>query len=95
MAAHAKNVALTPELERWVDELVTSGEYRSASEVMRDGLRALKERRERHATELEEIRERIRRGVGQADRGEFVDGTLEEVVGDSFERARQRVRQAK
>jgi antitoxin ParD1/3/4 len=40
------NVSVPPELERFVQDLVASGRYRSASEVFRDGLRLL-ERAER------------------------------------------------
>ncbi|MDT8321508.1 MAG: type II toxin-antitoxin system ParD family antitoxin [Xanthomonadales bacterium] len=40
-ARNAKSIALTPQWGRWIDELVASGEYQSASEVIRDGLRAL------------------------------------------------------
>ena len=43
-ARNAKSIALTPQWARWVDDLVASGEYQSASEVVRDGLRALAER---------------------------------------------------
>jgi len=41
------NVSVTPELERFVQGLVDSGRYHSASEVFRDGLRLL-EQAERH-----------------------------------------------
>ena len=40
------NVSLTPELERFAKEQVASGDYSSVSEVVRDALRSLKERRE-------------------------------------------------
>lgn len=40
------NVSLTEELENFVNELVASGTYYSASEVVRDGLRLLKEQEE-------------------------------------------------
>jgi antitoxin ParD1/3/4 len=38
------NVSLTPELQRFIAARVASGHYRSASEVMRAGLRLLVER---------------------------------------------------
>jgi antitoxin ParD1/3/4 len=38
------NVSLTPELERLVNEKVESGMYQTASEVVREALRLLKER---------------------------------------------------
>ena len=40
----SRNVSLTPELERYVAARVASGEYRSASEVVRAALRLLRER---------------------------------------------------
>ena len=38
------NVSLTPELEQFVDGKVESGLYNNASEVIREGLRALQAR---------------------------------------------------
>ena len=38
------NVSLTPELEKLVQDKVASGLYQTASEVVREGLRLLKER---------------------------------------------------
>ena len=40
------NVSLTPELERFVNEKVCTGMYHTASEVVREGLRLLKQRDE-------------------------------------------------
>ena len=40
------NVSLTPELETLVNEKVKSGDYNSASEVVREALRLLKEQDE-------------------------------------------------
>lgn len=37
------NVSITPELERFVQKLVASGRYHSASEVFREGLRLLEQ----------------------------------------------------
>lgn len=41
------NVHLTPELERFARERVSSGGYNNVSEVVREGLRLLQDREER------------------------------------------------
>lgn len=51
------NVSLTPELEQLVQEKVASGLYQTASEVVRDALRLLKERDMRQELFLREARE--------------------------------------
>ncbi len=64
------NVSLTNELESFVDQLVESGMYYSASEVVRDGLRLLKDKEETKAARFEELRAEILRGYEQLKRGE-------------------------
>lgn len=76
------NVSLTPELEKFVGRKVESGLYNNASEVVREGLRLLKE----HDEIRLKWREQIERGWLQAQRGEFVDG------GKVFERLDKRLR---
>jgi len=68
------NVSLTEELEKLVNAKVASGRYRSASEVIREGLRLLEERDQLLELRRETLRERIREGVEQAERGELLDG---------------------
>jgi antitoxin ParD1/3/4 len=68
------NVSLTPELEQFVESRVASGRYQTASEVIREGLRLLEEREQTREAALEQLRAQLRLGVGQADRGEFLDG---------------------
>lgn len=52
MAVRASmNVSVTPELERFVQELVSTGRYHSASEVFRDGLRLLEQAERRRLLE--------------------------------------------
>ena len=84
-SSHARNVALTPELSAFVDTLVESGDYANASEVVRAGLRALKER-----SSLDEISDRITAALDQLDRGEGVTGDPAEVLGGVLEAARER-----
>ena len=58
------NVSLTPELERLVNEKVESGLYQTASEVVREALRLLKERD--HARE--QLRADVQAGFDQLAR---------------------------
>jgi antitoxin ParD1/3/4 len=76
------NVSLTPELELYVNGKVQSGMYHTASEVIREGLRLLKEREELHQQKLTDLRREIQIGIDQADQGHvspFNEATLDEV----------------
>jgi antitoxin ParD1/3/4 len=64
------NVSLTPELEKFVENKVESGLYNNASEVVREGLRLLKE----HDEIRMKWREQVERGWLQAQAGQVVDG---------------------
>ena len=64
------NISLTRELEQFVSHKVDSGMYHTASEVVREGLRLLKERDELHQSKLSELQRDITVGIEQADRGE-------------------------
>src|SRR5262249_49983208 len=66
------NVSLTPELEQFVNGKVQIGMYRTATEVVREGLRLLKEREEIHHQKLSDVRQAVQVGIHQADRGEGI-----------------------
>ena len=83
------NNSLTQELENFVTQKVESGLYHSASEVIRDGLRLMKERDELHQSRLAELRKEIAIGVDQADRGQVRPFT-EEVTARVKSRGRKR-----
>lgn len=57
------NVSLTPELEQYIQEKVSSGLYYSASEVVREGLRLLKEREQLQQIRLQELRQDVQVGL--------------------------------
>ena len=57
------NVSLTTELEGFVKSLVEKGDYYSASEVVRDGLRLVKEQEEIRNIRREELRKEVMKGV--------------------------------
>ena len=86
------NVSLTPELEKFVIKEVDSGLYQTASEVVRAGLRRLKEERETRALRartLDELETQLVQAVGSLDAGRGVNG---ETV---FRRLRKRIKEAR
>ncbi len=66
------NVSLTPELERQIEQRVASGQYTSASEVMREALRLFFRYDESRNQEIELLNRRIAEGLAQLDRGEGI-----------------------
>jgi antitoxin ParD1/3/4 len=72
------NVSLTPELAKFVEKEVESGLYQTASEVVRAGLRRLKDDRAVRLPQtpktLEELEAQLLQSIDRLDRGEGVDG---------------------
>ncbi len=66
------NVSLMPELETLVNEKVKSGNYNSASEVVREALRLLKEQDELKRIRREQLRGEVMKGVEEIRRGQGV-----------------------
>lgn len=58
-------------MEEWVQRKVGSGLYTSASEVVREALRALHERETRKSARLANLREAISAGIDSADSGDL------------------------
>jgi antitoxin ParD1/3/4 len=63
------NVSLTPELNQFIADKVESGLYSSASEVIREGLRLLKQYDEMQRVKLQQLRKDIRQGLESLDNG--------------------------
>jgi antitoxin ParD1/3/4 len=68
------NVSVGKEFEEFVKNRVASGDYASVSEVVRDGLRLLKERELVLEARLQSLRGAIQKGIDQADDGQLLDG---------------------
>jgi antitoxin ParD1/3/4 len=62
------NVSLTPELDKFVEGMVATGRYSSASEVVRAGLRILEQEQQWIAY----AKRKIEIGLQQAAEGKFV-----------------------
>jgi antitoxin ParD1/3/4 len=70
-------INLTPELESLVKDQVNSGRYRTAEDVVREGLRLLKERQELGKPDfmfetLDELEMKLREGIESLNRGEGI-----------------------
>ena len=90
-----RNVVLTERHEKVIAELVASGRYQNASEVMREGLRLIEERDLRDAAKLKILQEAARAGFADFDAGRFVDlddDAIAEAIGALGRRARGRNR---
>jgi len=84
------NVSLTKELENFVNELVASGTYFSASEVVRDSLRLLKEQEQIKKIRYEELRAELMKGYEQSQRGESKPLDIEAMKAEGVKRLAQK-----
>lgn len=74
------NVSLTAEMVEFVEAEVSNGDYVSASEVVRDALRAMRHDKELEAAKLRLLREELDQGIKQAERGIFSERSVDEIV---------------
>jgi antitoxin ParD1/3/4 len=83
------SVALTPELNSVVTEAVESGQFASASEVMRDALRLWRNREELRAEALAHMRALIQEGIDSGPGEEWdVDKMRQELHAEFAARSR-------
>jgi antitoxin ParD1/3/4 len=72
------NISITPELEELINKKVKTGMYNSASEVVREGLRLLREQDELKALRLEQLKKEINDGYQSASTGKVADWNINE-----------------
>jgi antitoxin ParD1/3/4 len=76
-----RNVVLTPHQDQVIHDLVQSGRYQNASEVMREGLRLLEQRVAEDAAKIEALRQATSLGIMDLEHGRFTqvnEGDLEQ-----------------
>jgi antitoxin ParD1/3/4 len=73
------NIALTPDLQEFVDTKIASGLYRSPIEVIGDALRLLQERDHLEKRRWQELRHEIARGLEQLDKGQKAPLNMAEI----------------
>lgn len=68
-----RNVVLTDQQEELVEQLVESGRYQNASEVLREGLRLLQRRELEEAAKLEALRGALDEAEAAVAAGDLYD----------------------
>ena len=68
-----RNINLTDHFDRFIEAEVGSGRYGNASEVVREGLRLIERRKREERAKLKWLRDAVREGLDQIDRGEGVE----------------------
>ncbi|MDR9862460.1 type II toxin-antitoxin system ParD family antitoxin [Pseudomonas baetica] len=74
-----RNVVLTDHLEKVVNDLVLSGRYQNASEVLREGLRLLEKREAEEAAKLDALRHATSIGLMDLEQGRFIEVRSEDL----------------
>ena len=67
------DITLQPELEQFVREKITSGQYNSVNEAVNAGLKILMERELIYQGRFDQLRQEIMVGIEASERGEIVD----------------------
>jgi len=68
-----RNISLTVEQDAFVQKVVESGEYQSASEAIRDALRVFQRRRREDSLKLKALRAQIKAGIDALEDGDFTE----------------------
>ena len=66
-----RNVVLTDHQAHFVEQLVTSGRYQNASEVLREGLRLVERRESEDDMRLATLRDAAKLGIADIETGNF------------------------
>lgn len=72
------SITLGEHWESFIKNEVASGRYGTASEVIRDALRGLEERKRK----MEALRLHLAEGVAQSERGEYVTQSLGDMLSE-------------
>jgi antitoxin ParD1/3/4 len=74
-----RNVVLTEHNERMISEMVGSGRYQNASEVLREGLRLVEAKEAMAAARLAAMRDAARVGMDDLEAGRFREFGVDEL----------------
>lgn len=77
-----RNVVLTDHQAHFVEQLVTSGRYQNASEVLREGLRLVERRESEDELRLAALRDAAKAGIADIEAGKFRSFGTAEMLGE-------------
>ena len=66
-----RNVVLTDRQAKFVENMVSSGRYQNASEVMREGLRLIERQEAENAAKLKALRDAVQLGIDDIEAGRY------------------------
>jgi len=81
------NVSLPAALAEFVEKEVASGNYSTASEVVLDGLRMLREERAVYEEKLTILRREVQKGIDDVEAGRLDNRPIEEIVADILDKS--------
>jgi antitoxin ParD1/3/4 len=80
------NISLTKGLQEYVENEVATGDFASASEVVRAGLRALRDERAIAKEKLEILRRNVAVGFDEMQGGLYLDKTVDQIADEVLRR---------
>ena len=91
-----RTIDLTEHYDNFVDNLVSAGQFKDASDVMRAGLRMLEQQSRENEEKLELLRRLAKEGFDELDRGEGIvlhgDEELKEYIAERGRLAGERMK---
>lgn len=76
------SISLTGDLEEYIEAEVSSGDYASADDVVRGALLLMRQEREAEQEKFHLLKEAVQAGIDEADRGEFSNKSLDEILAE-------------
>ncbi|MEN9566013.1 MAG: hypothetical protein RLZZ69_1209 [Cyanobacteriota bacterium] len=87
------DITLQPELEQFIQEKITNGQYKSVNEAVSAGLKLLMEQELIYQGRFDQLRQEIMVGIEASQRGEVVDSeTVFNSIGQKLEQRRHQAK---
>ena len=82
-----RNISLTEHYDQFVSNLVNTGRYQNASEVVRAGLRLLEDRENEQQAKLKNLKNIAKDSIKSMNRGDFSPLSFDQIADDVLARS--------